>query len=322
MRLSDLRSNLACVEDTQFIAGIYPRKQLSLIASAPGLGKTWLIIKQALDMANGGKVFAAEETAPLKTLIFCGEAGSNIMAERIRKLGITPDNIPKNFVVYTYATFTAKDIDLCLDSPEGMKNFMTIIDGEKPDAVFIDTLISFRSDDENASKETARLLGKLRSIADINNCAIVIMHHVRKRKLRDKLVEATQDEIIGTSAFTRLSAVAFMLSEVPMSKAVKFFCVKSWYQKPEPIIWKISANGENVSLVVTEDSQQQSNALQDALAFIDNLYPSKTMITSDLIQEKIGCSKATANRAIKQATEDGIIELYWQDKQQRYYRKL
>lgn len=104
MRLSDLREDLSQVEEVEFVGGVYPRRHLTIIASAPGTGKTWLILRHSLDITEGTHLTCGEalddttEKQP-KVVIFCGEAGGGIMAERLRKMGCYEP--PLNVIVYT-----------------------------------------------------------------------------------------------------------------------------------------------------------------------------------------------------------------------------
>ena len=246
-RISELKRNLE--EDlpaTQFVGG-FPRKFVSVIASAPGTGKTWFVLKTCMDLSTGGNVFfgLANHQPATKSLIMCGEGGLEMLVERVKAMNMYYD--PAQIAIYTAADLAAEKIEICLDSHEGLANLRKIIAGEKADIVFIDTLIAFRSDDENAGKETARLLNRLAGIANKLNCAIILTHHTRKKKRKDT-GEITQDDIIGSSAITRLCATAWLLSkEKDDSKLLR--CVKTWWRAPRAIAWKIdSVPGKSIDI--------------------------------------------------------------------------
>lgn len=320
MRLSELRADLTKECNTEFVAGVYPRRQLTMIASPAGLGKTWLILQQSLDMCRGSGVFLAGETEPLKVVLFCGETGASIVKERLSLLGCEVP--PENLAVYTYAAFSAAGVSICLDEQEGMSNFAAIVEGEQPDVVFIDTLISFRNDDENASTETASLLGKLRAVADKNNCAVVIMHHVRKRKLRDRYAAASQDEVIGTSAFTRLTACVFMLSEQVYSRAVKFSCVKSWFEKPEEKAFTID-NVDKLRVFLVPVLAVSSDKKGDMGIEVLRKLPQWANVDRKLIRDTLQCSDETARTILQEARELGIVDMFYEDPKthKQYFRR-
>jgi len=331
VRLSDCRANLSFAVPTQFVGGVYPRQQLSLIASPPGLGKTWLTLRQALDIAQGNPMFGGDgtinvpelrETNEGRALIFCGEAGSSIMAERLQMMRVPLDQIPSGLIVYTLSDCVANGVNLCLDEGEGLQNFSNIVKGEHPDIVFIDTLISFRSDDENASQLTGKLLTSLRQIAVENDCALVIVHHVRKRKIRDRFVEASQDEIIGTSAFTRLTALCLMLSECNFSDTVKLHCVKSWYRKPEPIFFRIDPDGADfVNLHEVNDGGEDNAPIRERVREWIEKLPAGSAVDTATICKTFGITGSEARIIIQRAAEDGIIKLHWQEGRKKFYHR-
>lgn len=246
-RLSDFRRSLN--EDlpaTQFVGG-FPRKHVSVVASAPGVGKTWFVLKTAMDLSKGGTVFLGlsygEPAA--KSVIMCGEAGLETLVERVKLLN--QPYYQERVAIYTMADLAAEEIPICLDDKEGIDNLRKIIVGEEADIVFIDSLIAFRSDDENASKETSRLLNSLIGVARKTDTAIVITHHIRKRKRKDD-GETTQDDIIGSSAITRLCATAWIMTKDPKSVFTKLSCAKSWWEKPPVLYWNIKKTKSGIEL--------------------------------------------------------------------------
>ena len=67
-----------------FIAGIFPRKRISAVIAPPGTGKTWFLQRTVSDLSTGGAIFDgfAEEKEPLKSVVFAGEAGPEMMIRR------------------------------------------------------------------------------------------------------------------------------------------------------------------------------------------------------------------------------------------------
>ena len=246
-RISDLKRSLTEeLPSTQFVGG-FPKKHVSVLASAPGVGKTWFVLKTCIDLTLGGNVFfgLANHQPETKSLIMCGEGGIEMLVERAKALNY--HYYPEKIAIYTQADLAGEKVNICLDDKEGAENLAKIIKGEEAQIVFIDTLIAFRSDDENASKETSRLLNRLLGIARKLDCAIVITHHTRKKKRRDTN-ETTQDDIIGSSAITRLCATAWLLTkEAGDTRLLR--CVKTWWKAPSPITWRIqSVDGDHISL--------------------------------------------------------------------------
>lgn len=327
MRLSDLRADLTKYEATEFVGGVYPRRHLTIIASEPGLGKTWLVLRHAIDVAcalplfgtNSDDYEAPEAGTPPKSVIFCGEAGASVMVERLHLMGMTTP--PDGLIMYTLTDFARNNVNICLDMEEGMRVFANVVAGEKPDVVFIDTLIAFRGEDECDQKSTALLLGGLRRVAEDNNCAIVLTHHIRKRKVRDQNNPITQDDIIGTSAFTRLCSIAYTMSRVQFTKSIMWQCVKSWWEKPAPFVWNLTKSRGIISLTRKENADDDTPFCNKAEHYITAEMHKGSSITIGQLAENVGCSESTARNAIKAAIESGTLIHHWTQDNIKYYQR-
>lgn len=308
MKLSDLRRSIS--EETlptQFVGGVFPRKHLSILSSAPGIGKTWFLLKLSLDLCNGGAIFTSltDHEPQRKVLFMCGETGLEMLIERSKLLEaeINADNLS----LYSMADFARHDIDITLDNPEGMKNFRNIVKGEKPDIVIIDTLISFRNDDENASKETSRLLRKLIGIATDFDCAILISHHVRKQKQQEDNKARSQDDIIGSSAIIRLCGTAFIMERKNNNTYIHLRCVKSWWEKPQDIFWRLRSNTKTglLSIEVAE-LDDTTTASQRCRAYVSRM-PEGEAVNPEMLKTACSCSYDTAYSVLMEEAKTGRL---------------
>lgn len=294
MKISDLRRSLReDIPATQFVAGVFPRKHVSIISSAPGVGKTWFLLKLMLDLSMGGTIFVslAHHQPAGKTLFLCGEAGMEMMVERTKLLAQDYDE--DNIAIYTANDFAQQNIDITLDNHDGISTFKKLVAGEHPDLVIIDTLISFRNDDENASKETSRLFRKLIGIADKNNCAIIISHHVRKRKTSERDLPASQDEIIGSSAITRLAGTAFLLTRADKAAYTKLECVKSWWEQPSSVFWRIKSNNDGTVSIITTDNDDITEANRRCKKYVEAMVVGEG-VTAAMLASACACSEHIA----------------------------
>lgn len=308
MKLSDLRRSLdEETLPTQFVGGVFPRKHLSILSSAPGVGKTWFLLKLSIDLCNGGNIFVSltDHEPPRKVLFMCGETGLEMLIERAKLLD-APINAD-SLALYSMADFARHDIDMTLDNPEGMKNFHNIVKGEKPDIVIIDTLISFRNDDENASKETSRLLRKLIGIAADHNCAILISHHVRKQKQQDDTKARTQDDIIGSSAIIRLCGTAFLMERKNNNAYIVLRCVKSWWEKPQNIFWRLRTNAKTGNIdIETAELDNMTTAGQRCRAYIARMTEGEA-VNPEMMKTACSCSYDTAYNVLMEEAKTGNL---------------
>ncbi|GHV57648.1 hypothetical protein FACS1894216_22200 [Synergistales bacterium] len=146
------------VNDVEFVGGLFPRGFVSMIAAEAGGCKTWLILKFAADVSNGGDALDGfARCSPTKALIFAREAGARMMALRAQKLDLSFR--PDNFRIIDQNKAELAGFSLMLDENAGWDNFTMLIDEEKPAIVFIDSLMSFlKADEKKRAKMCARCL--------------------------------------------------------------------------------------------------------------------------------------------------------------------
>lgn len=200
--------------DIERIAGLFPRGFMSIVAASAGTGKTWFMQYLACRLSCGGNILAGlvNNSKAQKTLIFSGETGNFLLNKR---LASTCWNFnPKKISLYSAIDLQVAGIQIMLNTPEGRATIVEILDDEKPDLVFFDTLISFHTADESKQAEMTAVYSFLLKTASAFSCAIVVNHHTRKRNTKAPLVQRTQDDIIGSSAGVRLCADAYLLEHI------------------------------------------------------------------------------------------------------------
>ena len=224
-----------------FIAGIFPRKRISAVIAPPGTGKTWFLQRTVSDLSIGGTIFDgfAEEAEPLKSVVFAGEAGPEMMIRRAAAVN-WPVN-QHNVKIYGMVDAEKKGLSVMLDEPEGKKNIERIIKLHKPDIVFFDTLGSFHNSDENKADAMKPILRWLLTTAEIYNIAVILMHHSRKMLNGERSRELTQDDAIGSYIFNRLvSMIVSIQPDAEDSSLLVVKSVKSWFAKFMPFTYKLT----------------------------------------------------------------------------------
>lgn len=207
--LSSMRKKLdeeTHVQRVEMIGGMFPRGHVSAIIAAPGVGKTWFVQRFASDLSVGGAIFGGVGLSePKKTLIMAGEAGYETLIRRARevKWNVNKDNV----IIYSMIECMLNGISFDLGTPEGQNNLTHAVELDNPEVVFIDTLTSFHSVDENKAVDMKPIFEYLMKLAKDKDIALVIMHHTRKRKLAEQKFRMSQDEAIGSSVFNRLAAL-------------------------------------------------------------------------------------------------------------------
>lgn len=283
-----------------FVGALFPRKQISVLASPPGMGKTWLSLAWAFDISIDGYIHGVQVFSPAaKVLFFCGEAGYDIMAERCNLL--TSDKNPENINIVTLE----EESELSLVTEEGFSRVCQLAKGY--DIIIFDTLISFCGVEENSAKEMGDVFRRLRRMATTFNCAIVVNHHLRKIKSSDGAIERSLDDVIGSSAISRLAALVLICSRV--EGRVKVRCVKTWYKEPTPFILLIRETDEGKVDVIASTAQGipepdgKKRVRQLALAM-----PHFVTFSARMIAESMGVSDDWTRKTLHELVKEGWLE--------------
>jgi hypothetical protein len=189
----------------EFIAGLFRKGYPSILVSEPGLGKTILTQRLVCDLSVGGPVWGGFSSSPPQNiLMFCGEAGLNILNERLESSGWKFDR--ERIKILDSRTAWKGGLHPALDTSEGQDVFRDFIESVKPDLVITDSLGSF-AEDESGREAMKSVFDFLLSTGDRYGCAHLLVHHLRKRKNNERSLPLDMSEVIGSSVITRHSAL-------------------------------------------------------------------------------------------------------------------
>ena len=287
-----------------FISGYFPRGGLSIVVAAPGTGKTWFILRIACDLSIGGPSFDgfAEEARPFKSLIFAGEAGSELLLHRVYDThwDFSMDNI----TIIDMMNAENDGISLMFDTEAGRRNVEILISENKPDIVFFDTLGSFHSHNESKSSEMRPIIRFLTGLAQKYDVAVVVTHHTRKSGSRAKKNPLTQDDSLGSIAITGNASVVIAIESFPKelldenvmpiqarstqmqsileaedraeSKTMVVKVIKTWYKDFPPFTFSL-ANDDGrtrmfVDLMPTFSSEKRETLRDLLLQYLRKMY--------------------------------------------------
>ena len=242
-------------EKPELVFGLFPKGFMSIVASPPGIGKTWLTLYITANGSKGYDVFGQVDVVQ-KSVIMSGETGVDMLIQRINQTPWEFD--PDKVALYSSFQMSMAGIETNLNTEEGRNTLVEIIVDEHPDVLFFDTLISFHSFDESKQAEMSRLYLFLCKLATTFNFALVLNHHTRKRSSQNPNRTLTQDDIIGTSAGIRLASYAYVLqpNEEDEDKGASFVLknVKAWGKRTKPIGFFMAEYGHGrVDFIVKYD---------------------------------------------------------------------
>lgn len=226
--------------------GIFPRGHVTLVAGEPGIGKTWLMLSVAKSVAEGSRGIgdALKYYPKGRSLIFAGETGVRLLANRVKLMGgINPLDSCRVVSSHVCANL---NIDTMINTAIGRKNIHEAIREFRPDITFFDTMISFMSDgkDESSQVDMTDALRGLGAIASDTQTAMVLLHHFRKRSTSSTETQRSMDEVIGSSAFTRLASLVIGVERKRELRTVR--CLKSWWEEFNPFAFTISKDKKGV----------------------------------------------------------------------------
>lgn len=209
-------------EPPEHLGGFFPRGQVSIISSKPGVGKTWFTLLNIRNITNDG----------CKCILLNGESGADIIGQRLALLGW---DIDANYgIMLTSADYPDYDM-LSLNSPKGWEALMSIIAEYGCDAIFVDSLLAFVDKDESDMKTMRDVLMRLSRLAQKKNCAVVVNHHLRKNIANN--ADPSINDVIGSSAISRIACCMYSIVKDDNDCVVS--CQKSWYKAPANYVFRL-----------------------------------------------------------------------------------
>lgn len=193
------------------LPGIIPEAGCGLIVAAPKVGKTRIAIEVALGLASGSKPLGISVRKPQAVGFFSLEDGEYLFAERLStgmqekrsafhwdgRVRMQGKQIvwepPKPLPLLT----GFKSIDLSTEADK--TRLLQTIQKYDLKLVIIDTLsMAIGSSNVSDSKEMNAILKDVREIAKATRCAVMFIHHTRKRVFEKG--ESIQESILGSTA--------------------------------------------------------------------------------------------------------------------------
>ena len=309
--------------DIERIAGLYPRGYMSIFAAQAGTGKTWFMEYIACALSRGGNILSGlvPKSKRMKTVIFAGETGKYLLAKRLQATNWEYDK--SSIKVYDAIELQREEIPILLNTTEGRATLITIMEQEKPDIIFFDTLISFHSADESKQGEMTSIVTFLLKIAEAFNCAVVLNHHLRKRSSKNfKItITPTQDDVIGSNVAVRMAAsvfVAYPADEDEADEAATFNGmplitikeVKSWDRKVPIFSYQMIHDEEDKIDFIIEwgkNAVSQERSLRERVSALVDSHEAGAILGADDVARDLSTSKDNARKYMEELAEKGRV---------------
>ena len=217
------------------------------VVSGPSkIGKSWLLLLLCLKVAKGER-FWNLRTEKGTVLYLCLEDGLRRIQDRLSEF---TEDAPDNLYFATSAPSLAEDL------ASQIENFIT----EHPDTVMIviDTLQKIREGcgEANAYADDYKDIGNLKSIADKNNIALMVVHHVRKQWSDDP-----HQMVIGTTGIIGAADTSYVLMKEKITDDVAKFYVRG--RDVEEQVLTIKFNPESKEWVFVSSNSPIADAMKN-----------------------------------------------------------
>lgn len=209
--------------------GRYIRRKVTLTIAPPGVGKTTLVMQEALAVAAGITYAGMQIEQPGKVWIYNNEDDLQELTLRIlaasQAMGIDWDTVKKNVFINSgddRVIMVAKE-----DPKSGevmilpdVKAAIDIINREKIILFAVDPLVETHAVNENSNEGMSQVARAFRKIAQDGNCAVSLVHHSRKVSSGDQTSHVgNADTSRGAGSVVGVARVAHTLYQMTRKDA-------------------------------------------------------------------------------------------------------
>ncbi len=187
-----------------------PREMITLLGASPGAGKSYVALDLARRVIEG-------DTFPDETSVSAADAKANVIYvdaevvpvlinERVQAWGIDSRRF--------YLMYPRLGEMLDLGIREDQDRLIEMVYELDPSLVVVDSLSSINSKGENSVEDVRRVLSFLNVLANDYNCALLLIHHLRKQGALALSDVLTIDDFRGSSHIIAMSRSVLGLSVI------------------------------------------------------------------------------------------------------------
>ncbi|MFW6388036.1 MAG: AAA family ATPase [bacterium] len=265
---------------------------LTVIAGAPKLGKSWLVLAICYAVSVGGAVLSKIRVDPGKVLYVAYEDTARRLKSRLEKIGASPSE------TLTIATDWKR-------GREGLDWLRKWLE-KNPDTrmIVIDTWARFaKLADYNDYGEAGDRAHEIKDLADEYDCAIVLVHHARK-PMRGASDGDFLDSLLGSVGLTGSVDTPILLQRGRGKRdAVLHVTGRDVEEADYALVF--DPNTGTWALEGTVAEVQESEARQE---IYDLLADAEGSMTPKAVAEALGKNHSTVKNLLRRMAEDGAVE--------------
>jgi len=283
--------------------GLLPAQGILFIGGEPKVGKSLLVANLALSLAAGSNCTGFPIPTARRVLICQFELPLPQFVSRLtvmrRSLGAAADH---HLLVDTRAA------GHLLSAPQGLQHFLTAAQAAEAEVIILDPLYSTHDQDENDTRAMAALCQALLRLRDASRAALIVVHHVRKSINRHEIGSAFR----GSSALHAVGDSYLLLTRPSPQLPNLELRFQFRYAAPQPprllelnphTLWFSSAGA--VPAKSAPGRKVETTDVSQALASRGGQLRYNQLRQE--IMQRTKCSKRTAQLAITQASQQGLI---------------
>jgi AAA domain len=284
--------------------GLLPAQGILFVGGEPKVGKSLLVANLALSLAAGSQHLGFPISAPRRVLVCQFELPVPQFVSRLtimrRALGTAAD---QRLLVDTRAA------GHLLSAPQGLEHFLLAAKAAAAEVIVLDPLYSIHDQDENDTRAMAALCQSLLRLRDASRAALILVHHTRKTIGREEIGSAFR----GSSALHAVGDSYMLLTRPSAQRSTLELRFQFRYAAAQPprllqfhpqTLW-FSNSGEAPPQPAAVGRKVQSEDISQALAQRGGQMRYNQLRKE--IMQRTQCSKRTAQLAIRQASQQGLV---------------
>jgi hypothetical protein len=274
------------------------------LGGEPKLGKSLLVANLALSLAAGIDRLGFPIPSARRVLICQFELPLPQFVNRLRlmrrTLGPAADD---------HLFVDTRSVGHLLSTAQGLNHFLAAAQAAAAEVIVLDPLYSAHDQDENDTRAMAALCQCLLRLRDVSRAALIVVHHVRKTINRHEIGSAFR----GSSALHAVGDSYVLATRPSPQLSTLELRFQFRYAPPQPprllelnpqTLW-FTSSGCPALLKSTPGRKVQMQDVSRALQRQDG--PLRYNQLRQEIMQRTQCSKRTAQLAISQASQQGLI---------------